>query len=501
MQQTYCLSFRTRSQSGRRTIRVLQIPISGRRPAQALAFPILLGALVGLVALEPALLAVVGIVVVVVWWTRLVVRDHVRALAVFLAFMPVWFYLQIVDFAVIHVPDPVSGLTLLKEGLLVVYFLHWLVVLRPEDEGGIRLTTGMIVFFLVVVVGIGKAAVLGSISPVELLFNYRPYVEMFLLVGVPLLSVDLDRNDIRNLLTGFLVGGAGMATVALYHYFVDPYVLLRADAILHNQVKVRPNGEFSALLGPRLQSITGNPNDLANVMLVTSLLTLGFLLESGRRLRQAVPLAGLLFVSLLVLSLASSRDDLVMFGFGLAIVAVHVRRHWATVLGGVFFVVGIWLNSARIVTVFRRLVESGNPRVTRWVSAIEHFGTDLVFGIGTVANEWTASTSIDSTTLRMLIQIGLVGTLAYAVYNARIMVNLSRLVQHARQSRAMPLAILASLVALQGVFVFRVGLFLFPFTAYYWILLALGIRLIDLRGTRNSTMEDTTETSRYSPVN
>lgn len=439
------------------------------------------GVALGLLSLDARFVFVFAAVCLFGGWLWLVDRSYVDSLAVILALIPVWEYVRLLDLFIIRIPDPVSALTVFKNICLLIFFLHWIVVRVRSVDSKIRFPKTIASYLLIITILLFWSTVTKQLSPVRVIYLFRPYMEMLVFVGVPLLALNLSNQDISRLLDSLLVAGSITVVIALYHYYIDPTFLLRSEMIIPSMVKTSPSGSISAFLGPRLQSFTGNPNDLANMMLVTSVLAFGTMLDNQRQQYYRWLSGVLVVLAAFVLVLTRSRDDIGMFVVAISLFVLYSRQTIALV-GGVGFLGGIMVNFGMIRGIFERLLTQGNPRVGRWQSAIDHFGLELLFGTGVLQNAWVQSTSIDSAYLRLLIVSGGVSLGAFLLFNGYLLVNLFRNAFQRTAGSMRGFTIAAAIITLLGVFTFRVGLFVFPFTLYYWLLVALGYQTLRTDG-------------------
>lgn len=424
--------------------------------------------IVACVTLAPRVLAILAFLV---GWIYLVERDYVLALTVFMALMPLWIFLKYVEWPSVVVSGGTIHLaTMLKEVFMIIFFGHWLVSAVRNDRAILRILPSLLGFFGFVAV----ALLQGGLTRYPILL--RPYVETFLLVAVPLLSIELDRREVERLLVGVAVGGGITAAVALFHAFVDPQFLLWEWLIREEIVKTR--GELSAYFGSRLQSFTGNPNNLGRMMLLTAVVAFGFAFKgSPRENLWRVSTYGTLFaISTVVLMLSRSRDDIVLLAVAIALFVVIKRQKLPLVIGMVIFTFGVLLNFSQISRTFEILLTQGNPRFTTWISGIQYYGWELLTGVGQVGNQFTVDNPYDSTYFRILLQAGVIGLLLFILVNLRVGLSLSQNVYSDRSGINMTLLVL--LVVMLGTFAFTINLLIFPFSLYYWLVLALILRFV-----------------------
>jgi len=429
-----------------------------------------LGTLLGVVAVlstfDIRLFAAVTVTVALAAWIAVVRYDHVTAFAVFFALMPLWVYLKFLGYPKIGVVGTqANASTIAKEIALIILFSHWLFTAIRKDQLRLPLPPGLLAFSPVVIVTL----LVGSPSQFVLLL--RHYVEMFVLIAVPLLAMDLSREDVHRIFLGLVTGGFLFSIIGLYHYFIDPTFLLEGS-LQADLVKGTGGGAF---LGPRLQSIAANPNNLGTIALYTAITAIGFLHKANSTYRRRV-LAIVVFVSsAFVLVLTRSRDDIGLLAVGLILFLVLFRRRLPMIVGVCALAGGLAFNWDQILLVFNRLLNQGNPRIKIWFHAIETFGWQLLIG----ARDYLAyrqENGVDSTYLRLLIQTGALGLALFVLFNVK---TTSRLFKNAFKSAdyLQGLCGILLLVLLAG-FTVQVTFFSFPFNAYYWITFALGCKLV-----------------------
>jgi len=428
--------------------------------------------ILALAAIRPAFLFVPLLGSVLYGWYRLVDYDYVSALVVFLTLVPLWTYLKWAAWPALQFGGSTFYVaTVLKELLLIVFFLHWLVRSYRSGSFSLRLSSSILAYFAVVSVALLQAGL------VRYPFLVRPYVEMLLLVTVPLLSIELTDRDVYRLLAGLTTGGAITAAFALYHAFGDPNFLITADLLQESVFKTKPGG-ISAFFGSRLQSFTGNPNTLGLMMLLTSLLSFGFLFDTEDRDLLVRAGFGVLFaLSAVALMLTRSRDDIGLFAVGLALFVVLYRRKTPLALGSLVFAGAMFLNLDQILGYFLLLLEHGNPRFEIWAAGVEFYGFDLLHGVGYVDRRFLTSNPFDSTYFRILIQTGVVGLGLFLWINARLLLGLLADVLE-RGIQTVPITLFVLITVMLGTFAFMTGLFFWPFTLYYWLLIALAVRYL-----------------------
>ncbi|WP_340101745.1 hypothetical protein [Salinibaculum salinum] len=431
--------------------------------------PICLGLCLGLFFVSPIILGVAVVALIIIGWAALVSYDCVCALSVFIALLPLWVFLKWIEWPAISLAGTtIHVATLFKEVLMIVFFFHWLISATRSDKFAIRLTPSLIGFFAIAVIGLLQAGLRDY--PISL----RPYIEVFLLVGIPLLSIDLSKREINRLLICFAIGGGITALVASYHVFFDPQFLLDPAWIREDIFKTKSG--LSAFDGSRLQSFTGNPNNLAMIMLFTSIISFSFTFRGS--IREQVPrrlvYAGLFTISAILLMLTRSRDDIVFLAIAILLLIVIKRQTVPLILGGLVFLTGFLTNFDQIVLVLNRLIEQGNPRFNTWVSGVQFYGLELLSGVGTIQTQFAQTHPIDSSYFRMLIQIGIGGLFLFIFMNLRVLHGLSGSIEYTKINTESILFIL--LVIMLGGFSVRVTLFVFPFSFYYWTFIALSLQ-------------------------
>jgi hypothetical protein len=427
--------------------------------------------IVTLATLAPQLLVILAVLAFLVGWLYLVNRDYILALTVFMALMPLWLFLKWVEWPAIVVSgDTIYLATILKEVFMIVFFGHWLVSTARNDRVILRILPALLGFFAFVAV----ALLQGGLVRYPMLL--RPYIETFLLVAVPLLSIELDRRDIERLLVGVAVGGGITGVVALLHVFVDPQFLLWEWLIREEIFKTREG--LSAYFGPRLQSFTGNPNNLGRMMLLTAVVAFGFTFKISPRenLWRVSAYVTLFAISTVVLMLSRSRDDMVLLAVAIVVFIVIKRQKLPLVAGAVIFTLGVLLNFSQISGTFETLLIRGNPRFATWLSGIQYYGWELLTGVGRVNNQFAVHNPYDSTYFRILLQTGAVGLLLFVIVNLKAGFALAWSFYSDHITVNMILLIL--LVVMLGTFTFTVDLLIFPFSLYYWFVLALTLRSV-----------------------
>lgn len=437
--------------------------------------------IVTLATLAPQLLVILAVLAFLVGWLYLVNRDYILALTVFMALMPLWLFLKWVEWPAIVIGGGTIHLaTMLKEVFMITFFGHWLISAVWNDRVILRILPALLGFFAFVAV----ALLQGGLVRYPMLL--RPYIETFLLVAVPLLSIELDRRDAERLLVGVAVGGGVTAVVALFHAFVDPQFLLWKWLIREEIFKTR--GGLSAYFGPRLQSFTGNPNNLGRMMLLTAVIAFGFAFKRSPRgnLRRFIGYGSLFTMSTVVLMLSRSRDDVVFLAIAIALYILIQRRTIPLVFGLVVFGFGIGLNFDQIFRSFQTFVLQGNPRFQIWLDGIQFYGLELLTGVGQVNNQFTAANNpYDSSYFRILLQVGIGGLALFLLVNFQTTRRLgARLISEQDYCQE---TLWVFLVSMLGTFSFTVNLLIFPFSLYYWLVLALSIRFVSDVGGENDS--------------
>lgn len=431
---------------------------------------VLTGLCLGVATLDPIGATAVLVAVLLIGWFCVVDHDYITALSGFLALMPVWIFLKWVAWPWVTVMgNQVYLATMLKESFLLVFFCHWLYRTVKHERPRLPIPLSLLGF-----VGFALLALLqAGIASYPMLA--RPYIEMFVLVGVPLLGMDLTPQDVDRLLIGTLVGGAVIALVAVYHAFVDPQLLLTTDWLRDAIFKGQQTPGY---LNARLQSFTGNPNNLGRMMLLTGIVAFGLIFSPHARENrvQRGAYAGVFLLSTLVLMLSRSRDDIGFFAAGLLLFILLQRRTRPLVFGGIVFGVGVWFNLDQIVFTFERLLTQGNPRFDLWLEGVRFYGWDLLSGIGNVNNQFARSHPYDSTYFRLVVQLGVGGLLLFLLLNIRLLQGLTSMLASGYDHRQATLLVL--LCVLLGGYLFSVNLLVFPFSLYYWLVVALVVNAL-----------------------
>jgi len=434
--------------------------------------PIAAMVIVTLATFFPKMLAILAVVGLLIGWFYIVQHDYVLALAVFMAMMPLWLFLKWVEWpSVLLGGSTIHLATMLKEVLMIVFFSHWLVSAVRKDQAFVRVPLALLGFFGFV----AMALLQGGIARYPMLI--RPYVETFLLIAVPLLSIELSRHDVERLLIGMAVGGGITAVLALFHAVVDPKFLLWDWLIREEIYKTR--GGLSAYFGPRLQSFTGNPNNLGQLMLLTGVLSYGLAFRDSFRsisIHQLV-FGSIFAISSVILMLSRSRDDIAFLAMGIAIFVIIQRRFIPLLCGALVFGVSFFFNIDQIVGVFERLLSQGNPRFDTWLSGIHFYGWELLTGVGQVENQFRGlNNPYDSSYFRIIIQTGIGGLLLFILATFGTVSRL--LIRSLTEGDSLKSIVLVLLIVLLGGMLFRVSLLVFPFSIYFWTFLSLGIRLL-----------------------
>jgi hypothetical protein len=430
---------------------------------------VIVGAVLGgMFFLSPLFAGGVAAIGVVGCWAWFIKRDFVSAFTAFIAFLPLWTYFQVVQWPPIPVPGTKAyAITLAKEVFLAIAFVIWLSTIESKQD---RLLFPKQLFGYLVLVVVFVTAT--ATRPLGIPLALRPYVEMFVLAAVPLLATSISRSDIEQLLIGFLVAGGVFAVIALLNAFVDPTLLLDSSIIREELFK---GSGPPAYLNGRLQSITANPNDLGQTMVLTSIIAIWFLYGQKYNVHQQGLIVTLLALSLLVLMLSRSRDDIGLLGVGLVLFLVMFREIKTTFAVVSLTVLGFLYNLDQIRFVFKRLLSRGNPRFGKWLDAAEFYGVGIVLG-GNRPSQIPNMGTLDSSYMVLLVEVGLIGLIMFLIFNAGL---LSGLLYYAKREQDHLTAIIAiGLLSLLGTFTFRNTLFSFPIAFYYWVFVALGISLL-----------------------
>lgn len=423
------------------------------------------GVIGGLLALDGRLLLFVTLGVVFCGWLWIVQYDHVTAFAVFFALTPLLLYVRFLAYPPISVPGTDAYiLTLSKEVLLVTLFGHWLFTRARSGDLSFTVPRELLILYMLLV------GMLMITAPNQSPLLMRPYVQMFVLIAIPLLSYDLSRRDIQTLLLGFLVAGAVLVTVALYHYFVDPTFMI--DGYVNPNIWISKTSSETAFYGPRLQSITANPNNLGVASLITSIVALYFVHLKEARTEQRVFAATVLALSSFVVLLTRSRDDIVLLALAFGLFSFFLRNRRVLIFGLLGGTTGLLYKWEQVTNVFLWLVEYGNPRIKIWLLAFDSYGLQLVTGGSTVAK----LPAVDSVYLQLLINVGVIGAFLFVLMNVRLIGQLLRRGYHQTDSQAVTIAV--ALIVLLGVFAVGTQFYNYPFNAYYWAFLALGIATV-----------------------
>lgn len=431
---------------------------------------IFVGVAIGLVLTDIRGLLALGFGGGLFGWIWLVRKDATTPLAVFIALMPVWLYLKFLGWPPISVPGVESFIpTLTKEFFLLIWFLNAMVVAAQSEQNRLPIPKMLLAFFFVLLV------MLPVVSVRRFPLLLRSYTEMFVLITVPLLVLPVNREDIHRILLGFLVAGGTFAAIGLYHYFIDPTLFLSHGLLNEQIIKGGERVASAAFLGPRLQSITANPNNLAGILLFTSVIALGLLhREKNNRSENLFAISVLIGCSF-TLFLTRSRDDIVFLLIGFGLFFVIYRRVLPTMIGIIGGISGLFVMWDQVVGVFSRLLTRGNPRFDTWATTFETIGIGILTGGRSDAVLDTIGAT-DSTYLLMLLQIGAVGFGLFLFYNLQLIRGLGS--QLLRQPQYEEATMFVLLIIMLFAFVFRVMFFSFPFTIYYWASIALSILFV-----------------------
>ena len=384
----------------------------------------------------------------------------ISAFAVFLALIPLWIYLRFLEF---------RYATVLKELILVIGFLGWVIWIIQRRDSIIKIPPILAVFLVFPIL-------LLSITGINYPMRVRPYVEMVILVAIPILSFDLQPDDIQKLYHFIIISGLFLAVISLYQYLIDPTALIFEPIIDEHIFKSKPGEPLSAFFGPRLQSITGNPNNLGLLMLITSLVSFGYIADKNFSWRQRTPYIITFVVATVLIMLSRSRDDIVFLIIGIAIFVVYTRNKTLLLFGAGGVSLGLIANINQVVNVFSRLFTHGNKRTEMWASAFDEFGLSLFVGGN---NAVTYSGIIDSSYLWMMIEVGIFGTTIFLVLIGSLLINLHR--KAWQESNPAPTLIsITVIVAILGSGIFRSLLFNFPFTLYFWLFFAIGHQQLEI---------------------
>jgi len=431
---------------------------------------VFVGVSIGLIVTDlPGLLIVVfgGILFAWIWLVR---NYAITSLAVFIALLPIWVYLKFMGWPPISVPGIESYIpTLLKEFFLVIWFFNAMAVAARSEQSRFPLPKVLLVFFFALLV------FLPIVSPQRFPLLLRSYSEMFVLITVPLLMLPVTQDDTYRILFGFLVAGGVFAAIGLYHYFIDATLFLSHGLLNEQIMKGGRRVASPAFLGPRLQSIAANPNNLGGILLFTSMIALGLLHRKENNLTEKLFVMSVLIGCSFTLFLTRSRDDIVFLLIAFGLFFVIYRRVLPMLIGIVGGVGGLFVMWDQVVGVFSRVLTRGNPRFETWANAFETIGIGILTGGRSDAVLDTIGAT-DSTYLLMLLQIGAVGLGLFLFYNLQIIRGLGS--QLLRQPRYEGATMLVMLIIMLCAFVFRVMFFSFPFTTYYWVFIALSIIFI-----------------------
>lgn len=383
----------------------------------------------------------------------------ISAFSLFLVLVPVWIYLRFFEF---------RYATILKNLLLVIGFLGWTAWIILERGAKIKLPTILAVFLVFPIT-------LLSITGINYPMRLRPYVEMVVLVTIPILSFDLQSKDIQKIFHYIVGSGIFLGMISLYQYFINPTAFIFDTIIDENLFKTKPGEPLSAFLGPRLQSITGNPNNLGLLMLITSLVSFGYIADKRFTWKQRMPYIVTFILATVLIMLSRSRDDIILLVVGIVIFIVYTRNKILLILGVGGVSVGLLANISQVTEVFHRLFTQGNARTEVWARAFNEFGWGLLFG-GNSAVAYSGV--IDSSYLWMMIEIGAIGTITFLILSVSLLTNLHRKAWR-EWNPAPTLITITTIVAILGSGVFRSLLFNFPFTLYFWLFFAIGYQQLE----------------------
>jgi hypothetical protein len=304
----------------------------------------------------------------------------------------------------------------------------------------------------------------------------RPYVEMIILVTIPILSFDPQLKYIHKLYKSIAISGLFLAVISLYQYFIDPTALIFESIIDEHIFKSKPGTPLSAFLGPRLQSITGNPNDFGMLMLITSLVSFGYVADKNFSWRQRIPYIVTFVVAVVLIMLSRSRDDIGFLILGIVIFVVYTRNKTLLMFGVGSVSIGLLSNINQVIGVFSRLFRYGNRRTEFWVRIFDEFGWSLLVGGN---NAVAYSGIIDSSYLWMMMEIGVIGTSIFLILSGSLLIGLHK--KAWQESNPAPTLIsITVIMAILGTGVFRSLIFNFPFTLYFWLFFAIGYQQLEL---------------------
>lgn len=390
-------------------------------------------------------------------WSRRDFRTKwIAAFSVFLVLMPVWMYLRVFEF---------RYLTVIKDLLLVFGAGWWLIWSIRNQTVSIRAPPTLFLFLFCPIVFLPTLGL-------DFVVRARPYVQMLLLVAIPIMAIQLDERHVLRVFHAIVLSSMIFAVIALTHYFIDPTLGISERLVDENVFMTRSGESPSAFLGPRLQSITGNPNNLGLMMLMTALISFGFVSDERFSVRQRVPYIAVFGISVLLVMLSRSRSDIGLLVVCLALFILYTRKWHLAALGIGGVLIGLFANLHQIILVFNRLITQGNPRVRLWQTAIDTYGPNLLIGGNDIAALPGAGV-IDSSYLQILIELGVVGLAVFLYLCARLLLNLHRSAWNEKQP-FIPLVLLTVLIAILGNIVFRTAIHSFPFNLYFWLFFGLG---------------------------
>jgi O-antigen ligase len=353
--------------------------------------------------------------------------------------------------------------TLFKEIFLIILFFYWLYFHSVSEADGLNISIPrkLLVFYLLAI------PILIFASPQRFLLLIRPYIEMFILIGIPLLSYDLSRREVNKLLLSFLVSGTVIGCFAFYHYFVDPTFLIEG---LANKNVYYGDEPITAFMGPRLQSIAGNPNILGTVAMIISIVSMNFVSSKYINLKQRIFAGFVLLIMSTTLFLTRGRDEIVFLFVAILLFAVLLknRKSVLSIISG--SVLGLILNWTSIINTFSVLIEYGNPRVKIWYTAWEFYSFRLLTGGLTEAN--FVYGALDSTYLRLLMHTGILGVMLFLILNIKIIISLIHHGYQNQDTQAITIAI--AIICLLGIFATTTMFYIYPINSFYWALISIG---------------------------
>ncbi|ELZ40397.1 hypothetical protein C463_14980 [Halorubrum californiense DSM 19288] len=381
---------------------------------------------------------------------------YIHGLAGWLLLLPLWVYLKWVDI----LPGPE---TILKELWLVSLLIPAAVIFQRNDYK-IKLPVVVVVFTAIIFVTVARDSLLTSLR------FFRPYFEPIALIFLPITIVRLHEEETEYLLRCLLWAIVLICGIAVIHLVYSEFLLW--DSIVRTELYRR--GPPYSWFGPhRLMSITGNPNNLANLAVFGTILGV-WEFEQRDSLRAKIIFTVVIGLTAAMVFLSVSRDDFGILAIAFVAMALLQRRWRLLIGGGLVMTSGFFMNIDKIIRTIRILVENGNPRFNFWANIITYLNRDLITGIGPAAlaiQGWY----IDSSLLNIIIEMGIIGLLIFLLLNIQIARSLVSLALNGDQ---LSVVLVTLTGALFGTMLMRQSLINTPFSLLYWLFVAMSYQRI-----------------------